>query len=160
VWNLPAVFVIEDNGYAESTPSTWAVAGTQAGRARGFDMPAYEVNGHDFFDVNAAAREAIERARNGGGPSLIHSKLARYYGHFEGDAMTYRGKGEVDRVKAERDSLTIFKARVRDAGLLDEKDLSSIENETKAEIERATKAAKSAAPPAAAQLLTDVYVSY
>jgi pyruvate dehydrogenase E1 component alpha subunit len=160
VWNLPAVFVIEDNGYAESTPSTWAVAGTQAGRARGFDMPAYEVNGHDFFEVNAAAREAIERARNGGGPSLIHSKLARYYGHFEGDAMTYRGKGEVDRVKAERDSLAIFKARVRDAALLDEKELSSIETETKAEIERATKAAKSAAPPEARQLLTDVYVSY
>ena len=56
-------------------------------------MPSYEVDGHDFFAVYEVAREVIERARAGGGPSLVHVRLNRYFGHFEGDAMTYRGAG-------------------------------------------------------------------
>src|SRR3954463_3380524 len=71
VMNLPVIFVVEDNGYAEATAASWAVAGTQVGRAAGFGMPGYQVDGHDFFAVHEVAREVIERARGGGGPSSL-----------------------------------------------------------------------------------------
>src|SRR5271163_2017519 len=72
VWNLPAIFVVEDNGYAESTASAWSVSGSQAKRAEGFGMPCHVVDGNDFFGIQEAAGEAIDRARAGDGPSMIH----------------------------------------------------------------------------------------
>jgi pyruvate dehydrogenase E1 component alpha subunit len=118
------------------------------------------VDGHDFFAVWEAAREAIERARSGGGPTLIEVKLNRYYGHFEGDAQTYRAPGEVDAIRAERDSLDMFRNRVTEAGLLDIAQMDAIDAEIKQAIERAVVDAKAAAVPGPADLLTDVYVSY
>ena len=159
-WELPVVFVVEDNGYAEATASNWSVSGTQVKRAEGFGIPAVRVEGSDFFAVHDAAGEAIERARNGGGPSLIHCKLNRFFGHFEGDAMTYRAPGEVEGVRRDCDPLTIFRRRVTEAGLLDPAQFEALDAEVAGEIERAVVAAKAAAMPAAAKLLTDVYVSY
>ncbi|MEK0083556.1 thiamine pyrophosphate-dependent dehydrogenase E1 component subunit alpha [Benzoatithermus flavus] len=160
VWNLPAIFVVEDNGYAESTASSWSVAGSQLGRAAGFGMPGYEVDGHDFFAVHEVAREVIERARNGGGPSLVHVRFARYYGHFEGDAMTYRHVDEVPRIRADRDCLKLFRQRVIEAALLNPESLDAVDQEVRSLIDEITVAAKSAPPPTEADLLTDVYVSY
>jgi pyruvate dehydrogenase E1 component alpha subunit len=160
VWNLPAIFVIEDNGYAESTASSWAVAGSQVGRAAGFGMPGYEVDGHDFFAVHEVAREVIDRARAGGGPSLVHVRFTRYYGHFEGDAMTYRGKDEVPRIAADRDCLKLFRERVLQAALLEPAVLDAIDREVVEYIDRVTREAKAAPMPSEADLLTDVYVSY
>ena len=62
-----------------------------ADRADGFGMPGVIVDGFDFFAVHEAAGEAIARAREGGGPTLLECKITRYYGHFEGDQQTYRG---------------------------------------------------------------------
>jgi pyruvate dehydrogenase E1 component alpha subunit len=160
VWNLPAIFVIEDNGYAESTASSWAVAGSQVGRAAGFGMPGYEVDGHDFFAVHEVAREVIDRARAGEGPSLVHVRFTRYYGHFEGDAMTYRGKDEVSRIAAERDCLKLFRERVLQAALLEPAVFDAIDREVVEYIDRVTREAKAAPMPSEADLLTDVYVSY
>ncbi len=160
VWNLPAVFVVEDNGYAESTASAWSVGGSQVERAKGFGMPAQEVDGHDFFDVWEAARQAIERARNGEGPSLLHVRLNRYYGHFEGDAITYKAPGEIEKVKAEKDALKIFKQRVTETALLENEELAEIEKEAKAIIEDCLATAKGGAMPTEADLLTDVYLNY
>ncbi|HFA59710.1 MAG TPA: thiamine pyrophosphate-dependent dehydrogenase E1 component subunit alpha [Rhodospirillales bacterium] len=160
VWNLPAIFVIEDNGYAESTASSWSVGGSQTGRAAGFGMPGVEVDGFDFFAVWEAAREAVERAREGGGPSLLHVRLGRYYGHFEGDACTYRAPDEVERLKAEKDPLMLFRRRVGEAGLLEPTDLDAIDREAREQIARAVSDAKAAGYPTEADLLTDVYASY
>ena len=160
VWNLPAIFVVEDNGYAESTASAWSVGGSQLGRAEGFGMPGYEVDGHDFFAVYEVAREVIERARNGGGPSLVHVKLNRYFGHFEGDAMTYRGPDEVAKLRATKDPLNIFRQRVVEAALLEAADLDRIDAEVKSHIDQVTVEAKAAPMPTEKDLLTDVYVSY
>ncbi|MFK7890346.1 MAG: thiamine pyrophosphate-dependent dehydrogenase E1 component subunit alpha [Granulosicoccus sp.] len=160
VWNLPVVFVVEDNGYAEATSSSWSVAGSQEQRAAGFGMPSVLVDGHDFFAVHEAAGEVIERARNGGGPSLMHVKLNRFFGHFEGDAMTYRGEGEVARLRDEKDSLKIFKDRVTAENLLDAKDLDQIDTEVAKLIDDSVKESVSAAPPGAEKLATDVYVNY
>ncbi len=160
VWNLPAIFVIEDNGYAESTASAWAVGGSQVKRAEGFGMPGVEVDGHDFFAVYDVAKEAIDRARAGEGPSLIHARLDRHYGHFEGDAQTYRAEGEQDQLKAESDCLKIFRRRVIETSLLDVQTLDDIDREVAPLIRQAIAAAESAPPPLAEDLLTDVYVSY
>jgi pyruvate dehydrogenase E1 component alpha subunit len=160
VWNLPAIFVIEDNGYAESTASAWSVGGSQVDRAKGFGLPSQQVDGTDFFAVWEAAREAIARARAGDGPSLIHVHFMRYYGHFEGDAMTYRGPDEVARLKAERDPLKLFRQRVTEAGLLEPAQLDAMEKEAREAIQRVVVEAKAAPAPTAADLLTDVYASY
>jgi pyruvate dehydrogenase E1 component alpha subunit len=160
VWNLPAIFVVEDNGYAESTASAWSVGGSQVKRAAGFGMPGIEVNGHDFFAVCEAAKEAIDRARAGEGPSLIHARLDRHYGHFEGDAQTYRAEGEQDRLKIETDCLKIFRQRVMETSLLDAKTLDDIDREVASRIGHAVTAAESAPAPEADDLLTDVYVTY
>jgi acetoin:2,6-dichlorophenolindophenol oxidoreductase subunit alpha len=160
VWNLPAIFVVEDNGYAESTASVWSVSGSQAKRAEGFGMPCHVVDGNDFFGIHEAAGEAIERARRGDGPSMIHARLHRYYGHFEGDAMTYRGPNEVEALRRERDPLMHFRKRVTEGGLLESQRLDALDDEIVAMIDAVTHRAKSSAAPAPERLLTDVYVSY
>ena len=160
VWNLPVIFVVEDNGYAESTASAWSVGGSQLKRAEAFGMPGREVDGHDFFAVYEAAKEAIDRARAGEGPSLLHVKLNRYYGHFEGDAMTYRADGEVEKLRQERDALNIFRAKVSRAHLLEVSQLEEIDAEVKALTDEAVAEAEAAPVPTEQDLLTDVYVSY
>jgi pyruvate dehydrogenase E1 component alpha subunit len=160
VWDLPAIFVIEDNKYAESTGSAWSVGGEQVKRGEAFGIPSCKVNGHDFFEVNEAAAEAVARARAGEGPSLLHVELDRFYGHFEGDAMSYRGAGEIERLREEADCLKIFRTKVTEAGLLDAAQLDEITTEADALIDTAVSEAEAAPPPAPEDLLTDVYVSY
>ena len=160
VWQLPVIFVVEDNGYAESTASAWSVGGSQLGRATGFGMPGIEVDGFDFFAVYDAAREAIERARDGGGPSLMHVRLSRYYGHFEGDAMTYRAPGEVAKLREEKDSLKLFRKQVTSAGLLEHSDIDAVDDEVAKLIDEAVAASEAAAMPSDFDLATDVYAKY
>ncbi|MCG6576016.1 thiamine pyrophosphate-dependent dehydrogenase E1 component subunit alpha [Pseudomonas sp. AF32] len=161
VWNLPCLFVAENNGYAEATASNWSVACDHiADRAAGFGMPGVTVDGFDFFAVHEAAGAAIERARAGEGPSLIEVKLTRYYGHFEGDAQTYRAPDEVKHFREHQDCLMQFRERTTRAGLLSAEQLDQIDKEVELLIENAVYKAKSDPKPAAADLLTDVYVSY
>lgn len=159
VWNLPAIFVVEDNGYAEATGSGWSVGGSQVKRGEGFGIPAVEVEGSDFFVVHEAAREAVERARDGGGPTLIHVKVMRYYGHFEGDATTYKDPDEVARYKATRDPLMLFRGRVTEAGLLSGEQLDAIDRTTADRIRQCVAESKAAPMPTEADLLTDIYSS-
>src|SRR5215472_12315343 len=160
VWNLPAIFVAENNGYAETTSSTWSVASDNiADRAAGFGMPGVIVDGFDFFAVHEAASEAIARAREGAGPTLLEMKFTRYFGHFEGDQQTYRA-GEVEHARAELDCLKRFAARVTETGELTRSDLDAVDAEVATMIDQAVAEAKAAPPPTEADLLTDVYVRY
>src|SRR5437762_1326101 len=137
VWNLPAVFVAENNGYAESTSSTWSVASDNiADRAAGVGMPGVIVDGFDFFAVHEAASAAIARAREGGGPTLIEMQFTRYFGPFEGDQQTYRAS-EVDHARAELDCLTRFADRVTQTGELARTDLDAVDAEVGALIDGA-----------------------
>jgi pyruvate dehydrogenase E1 component alpha subunit len=155
------VFVIENNGYAEATAQAFSSKGIDiAKRADGFSMPGVVVDGHDFFAVYEAAGEAIRRAREGGGPSLVECKVNRYFGHFEGDAQTYRAENEVEEVRREKDCLMLFRKRVIDAGLVDDGELDGIDEEVKGLIDEAVEEAKAAPDPSPDRLLTDVYVSY
>jgi len=161
VWHLPCVFVVENNGYAEATSSQYHQGGVDvAKRADGFGIPGVVVDGHDYFAVHEVAAEAIRRAREGGGPTLIECKVNRYYGHFEGDAQTYRAPNEVENVRAARDCLDAFRRRVTSADLLSEDELDLIDAEVAQLIEDAVAEAKAAPEPALAELTTDVYVSY
>ncbi len=161
VWNPPCLFVAENNGYAEATAANWSVACDHiADRAAGFGMPGVTVDGFDFFAVHEAAGAAIERARAGEGPSLIEVKLTRYYGHFEGDAQTYRDPDEVKHYRETRDCLKQFRERTCHAGLLSASDLDAIDAEVEARIEDAVQRAKNDPKPEPDDLLRDVYVSY
>lgn len=160
VWDLPVIFVVEDNGYAEATASSWAVAGDIVRRAEAYDIPAARVDGFDFFAVHQAAREAVERARAGAGPSLLHVKFERYYAHFSGDADTYRTREEKEALRRDKDCLKNFRAWVGEAALLEEAELDAIDAEALELIEEAVVEARAAPPPDPSETVTDVYVSY
>ena len=161
VWHLPCVYVVENNGYAESTSDRFHASGVDiAKRADGFGMPGVVVDGHDFFAVYEAAGEAIARARGGGGPSLLECRVNRYYGHFEGDQQTYRAPGEVEELRRTRDCLEGFAGRVTAAGVVAAEDLRRVDDEVQALIDDAVTQAKAAPEPEPSDLLTDVYVKY
>jgi TPP-dependent pyruvate/acetoin dehydrogenase alpha subunit len=160
-WHLPVVFVVENNGYAESTSANYHQSGIDvAKRADGFGLPGITVDGFDFFAVHEAAGEAIARARSGGGPTLLECKVMRYFGHFEGDQQTYRGAGEVEALRRERDCLSTFARRVTEAGIVEAGELSAIDEATQRLTDEAVAEAKAAPDPTAADVLTDVYVRY
>jgi TPP-dependent pyruvate/acetoin dehydrogenase alpha subunit len=160
VLQLPAVFVFENNGYGEGTGVGYAVgAESIAERAAAFGMPAGTVDGRDFFAVFEAAREAIERARRGGGPSAIEIQCMRHYGHFIGDAQAYRSKTELEKCRAD-DPLRLFRQRVSAERRLDTAMLDQIDSECEQLVVDAVRAARDAPLPLVEALLTDVYVSY
>jgi len=160
-WHLPCVFVVENNGYAESTSSNYHQSGIDvAKRADGFGLPGITVDGFDFFAVHEAAGEAIARARKGGGPTLLECKVMRYYGHFEGDQQTYRGPNEVEDLRRTRDCLEAFTRRVTDAGAVERERLGEVDQAVTQLIDEAVREAKAAPDPTAADVLTDVYVKY
>lgn len=159
-WNLPVVFVCENNGYAESTPWGYHCAAKSiADRAAAYDMPGITVDGTDFFAVYEAAEEAIGRARRGDGPSLMECRGFRYYGHFEGDAMLYVTEEEKKRNRA-RDPIENAKKRAIERGLVSAAQLAEVDAQAAAIIEEAVKFAEESSWPKPEELLTDVYVSY
>ncbi len=160
VWSLPVVFVTEDNGVGEATSSAFAIAGDIMARATAYGMPGLSVDGTDFFAVSGAAGIAIEHARSGKGPYFLHVKAPRYYGHYLGDADTYRSEAERRDMRENQDCLKIFRAKVLAAGLFDASELDAIDGEVDAVIEAAVVAARAAPQPALSELTSDVYVSY
>ena len=162
VVKAPAIFVFENNHYSEHTGVSYAV-GTAvdiASRAEAFGMRAWRANGCDFFDTYETMRELLDHVRGGGGPAAIELDTERFYGHFEGDPQRYRGPGELDRLREERDALKIFRARIAEAGLLEASELDAIDGEVAQLIEEATTEARSAPPPDPAEVAEDVYVDY
>lgn len=159
VLNLPAIFVFENNGMGEATGASFAVgSGDIAGRAASFGMPAQVVDGTDYFAVRSAARDAVERARSGGGPSVIEAKAVRFYGHFEGDAGLYRTPEQLRDFKDSLDPLKIFRGQV--ARLIEPAELDQIDAAAVTEVDEAVSYARAAAWPAPSQVTTDVYASY
>ena len=118
------------------------------------------VDGNDFFAVHAALGVAVERARSGQGPTLVEVKLSRFYGHFEGDAQTYRGPDEVKNLRESHDCLVLFRQRCNAEGWLDAAQFERVDAEVAQLIEDAVRLAKSDPKPQASDLLSDVYVAY
>ncbi len=160
IWNLPVVFLCENNGFAESTPVEYhASVKDIADRATAYNMPGLSVDGTDVFAVAEAVGEAVKRARKGEGPSLVECKTFRYYGHFEGDAMAYY-TDEMREEFRERDPIDKFRQNVLERELLSEEDLDEIDAKVKQAIDEAVEFAEESPMPDPEELTSDVYVSY
>jgi len=162
VWHLPVVFVVEDNGYAQATGTQFHLGGRDvAPRAEAVGIPGVVVDGYDYFAVRDAADTAVQRARTGGGPTLLDCKAKRFYGHMEGwDQQGYRKPGEVDTLRAEHDCVRMFTDRVVKGGALAWRDLVWVDREVRNAVDTAVAAARDAQDPSTEELHTDVYVSY
>jgi acetoin:2,6-dichlorophenolindophenol oxidoreductase subunit alpha len=146
VASLPAVFVCENNFYGEFTPMRQVTAGADiAGRARAYAMPSAVVDGNDLWAVDDAAAEALERARSGGGPTLLECRTYRHYGHSKSDPATYRPKEEVERW-LERDPIVLARARLLELGVPEEQ-VEATERDVRAGLDRAIEAALAAPYP-------------
>jgi pyruvate dehydrogenase E1 component alpha subunit len=160
VWDLPAIYVVENNGYGEATPTEFVTPVKDiAERATSYAMPSAVVDGMDFFEVTARAGEAIARAREGGGPTLLECKTYRYFGHYVGDTLTYRSKEEAEEVRQTRDPLDLFERRAVEASVVDADALRAVDGEVAAEIEAAVAWAEESPLPTADDVLRDVYVN-
>jgi pyruvate dehydrogenase E1 component alpha subunit len=160
VWQLPVIFVVEDNGWGEATSSAFATAGDIVKRALGYGMRAEKVDGLSLIDVHEAMRSAVEHARAGKGPTLLHITTERFYGHFNGDTDSYRSDAWKAVQRAERDCIQRFRRMAVEGGLLSAEDLDAVDAEVAAEISAAVVAARAAPMPDPATLTTDVYASY
>jgi pyruvate dehydrogenase E1 component alpha subunit len=161
VWKLPVVFCCENNGYAESTPVEYSLSVPNvADRAAAYGMPGFHVDGMDVFAVYEAAGQAVARAREGEGPSLMECRTYRYYGHTVFDnPLTYRTKEEEAHWRG-RDPLKLFRERVASEGLLSAAELDAIDREVERLMDEAIKFADDSPLPDPPQLYEDVYVSY
>ena len=135
MWQLPVVYVCENNQYATTLAASYAIAGTITGRGEAFGIPSETVDGQDVETVLAATSRAVARARSGGGPSLLAMETYRYLGHHTFELkvrLNYRPDGELDQW-LQRDPLTIAAARV------DEDDRLRIDDEVEQVLERAVR---------------------
>jgi acetoin:2,6-dichlorophenolindophenol oxidoreductase subunit alpha len=141
VMRLPVIYVCENNGYGEFTPTDAVTAGADiAARAAVLDIPAQKVDGNDLEAVGTAAREAVERARSGGGPSFIEALTYRHVGHSKSDPGAYRPEGELDRWLA-RDPLAVMRARLVGELGVEEHAVADSERSVEERIEHAVDAA-------------------
>lgn len=160
IWKLPLVIVVENNGYGEATSVDYAIGGKHIyKRAAAFDMPGVAVDGHDYFAVYESANHAINRARAGLGPSLIETRMRRYYGHFEGDAQTYRPAGEAAEYRKNNDCLIRFRNKSLSEKLLTASQLDTIDEDVRGLIEEVYASAKTAPFPPDSELMEYIYAS-
>jgi len=156
-WKLPLVFVNENNGYGISCPQCKSMAIVDiADRAAAYDMPGVVVDGNDVLAVYEAVNEAVKRARNGEGPSLIECKTYRWRGHFEGDACTYRCTEELEEWMA-KDPIPRFETKLLEGKTLTKKEVAKIKERIAKEVDEAVAFAKESPMPPTSALMDDVY---
>ena len=158
VWALPVLFVCENNLYAMGTHQSRVMAlENVADRAAAYGIPGVVADGNDVLAVYEAAREAVRRARQGKGPTLIECKTYRYKGHSRFDPATYRPKEEVEDWQR-KDPIPRFKKKLLEKGFLTEKEAIQIEEEVVKAVEAAVKFAVESPYPAPEEALEDVYL--
>jgi pyruvate dehydrogenase E1 component alpha subunit len=162
VTKAPCIFVFENNHYSEHTGYEYAVGTSNdiASRAEAFGMKVWRGDGSDFFSVYDTMREVLAHVRAGNGPAAVEFDTERFFGHFEGDPQRYRGTGEIDRIRTERDCLRKFREAVTEAKLLDHSALDAVDAEVMDLIEQSVTEARAAERPTAEDVLTDVYINY
>jgi 2-oxoisovalerate dehydrogenase E1 component alpha subunit len=144
IHNLPVIFLIQNNVYAISVPEPLQVAGSIAKRAEGYGFPGHKVDGNDALAVYEAAKEAVERARRGDGPTLIEAKTYRLTAHSsDDDDRRYREREEIEEWRL-KDPIVRFERYLQENGLLDEEKKEEIEAGIKAEVTEASDYAEAA----------------
>jgi len=160
VWKLPAVFVCENNGFAESTPQpTHQAVRDVADRAKAYGIPGVTVDGMDPAAVYETAGEAIERARRGEGPTLIEAKTMRFLGHYVGDPGTAYGHDKEVVKWKKRDPIQTFGAFLEKKKWLAAQGRGEVLARVNAEVERGVEFGRSSPEPDLSDALTDVYAS-
>src|SRR5580700_668925 len=157
VWKLPVIFVCENNFYMEYTPiaDVTAVPHPAADRAAAYGLERILIDGNDADVVYRTALRAYEKARDGGGPSLIECLTYRHSGHSRADPAKYRPTGELEEW-LKRDPIVVYRGRLRDFGVAQET-IDAIEADVNRRVDEATEKCKAAPMPALDILTTDVY---
>ncbi|UFJ43422.1 pyruvate dehydrogenase (acetyl-transferring) E1 component subunit alpha [Brevibacillus humidisoli] len=159
VWKLPVVFVCENNQWASTTPLHEATAVTDISqRATSYAIPGVMVDGNDVFAVYEAAQQAVERARQGEGPTLLECKTYRIKGHFVGDPEQYRTREEVMAQMEERDPIKKLLERILADELLTEEQLREIERKVEQDVAEAVRFAEESPFPDPEEAFEDLYV--
>lgn len=157
LWQLPVIFVIEDNAWGISVPKSKSTAiADNARRAAGYGMPGHHVADNDTLALFEVAGEAVARARRGEGPSLIEVETYRYYGHFQGDPELYRPKGEVEALKA-KDPIERLRKAMLDGGEVTAEEADAARERARREVDEAYAFARAADYPAPEEALTHVF---
>jgi pyruvate dehydrogenase E1 component alpha subunit len=159
LWDLPLVFVCQNNLYAEMTPTADTMKLEQvADRAAGYGMPGIRVDGNDPLAVKSALDDALQRARDRAGPTFIECVTFRFRGHYFGDRMPYIPKDQLAAAMA-ADPVPRFRSHLAETGVCDEDELDRIDAEALATVETALKAVMSADSPSIDELDQDVYAT-
>lgn len=157
VWDLPVVFVCENNMYGISmSQEKHQKIKDVSDRAASYGIPGVTVDGNDVVAVYEAIKEGVKRARNGEGPSLIECKTYRHRGHFEGDPTNYRPDEEVARWKA-KEPLGRFRQKLLEMEICKESELDAIDKEVTEQVEAAVVFAEESPAPAVEEAVQDVY---
>jgi TPP-dependent pyruvate/acetoin dehydrogenase alpha subunit len=159
VYQLPVLFVVEDNGFAESTGSGWSIGGDLVSRAKGFGIEAAEVEAVDYPDVYRLAGRYVEEIRAGGGPRLMHVHLPMFYGHYIGDPELYRAKGEARRERKERDCIKRLMNLLVSEHDANEAELARLLDDARTEVKGAFEAALAESPQDMSALTEDVLLA-
>ncbi|MFC6717575.1 thiamine pyrophosphate-dependent dehydrogenase E1 component subunit alpha [Natrialbaceae archaeon GCM10025810] len=157
-WDLPAIFVVENNGYGEGTPlDEQHNVENLSDTAQAYDIPGLTIDGMDVTAVAEAVEEARNRARSGDGPTLVEAKTYRYRGHYEGDEEPYRDEEEVERWQ-DRDPIQSFRQRLIERGELTAEEFEEMRAEVEETIEEAVDYAQEAPAPEAHEAYDDMFV--
>ncbi|MBN8954345.1 MULTISPECIES: pyruvate dehydrogenase (acetyl-transferring) E1 component subunit alpha [unclassified Rhizobium] len=158
IWDLPVIYVIENNHYGMGTSIERASANLNLSqRGLSFNIPGEQVDAMDVRAVRAAGAKAVEYARSGKGPFILEMLTYRYRGHSMSDPAKYRPREEVEKVKNEHDPINRSRARILEDGHATEADIKLIEMEIKEIVAEAVDFAKANPVPDASELHTDVY---
>lgn len=158
LWNLPVVYVIENNQYAMGTSVARAASTPELfRRGESFGISGRQVDGMDVLAVREAGLEAAEFVRAGNGPTILEMKTYRYRGHSMSDPAKYRSKEEVEKFKEERDPIERLRAMLVREKLASEDDFKAVEKAVKDEIKEVEEFAKNSPLPDESELFTDIY---
>jgi TPP-dependent pyruvate/acetoin dehydrogenase alpha subunit len=159
IWQLPVIYLCENNGWASSTPHQYACAVPDvAARAAGYGLPRVIVDGMDALAVHAAVREVVDRARSGGGPALIEAKVVRWQGHYEGDPQGYRDRTEIVDGKA-RDPIARLQSKLLAENIFGPGQVAEFERAAQAEIDAAVAYGETSPLPAPEEALDHLFAS-
>ncbi|MGV8876268.1 MAG: thiamine pyrophosphate-dependent dehydrogenase E1 component subunit alpha [Rhodoglobus sp.] len=157
MWQLPVIFLCENNLYGMSMSSEKAFNLEKlSDRARGYGIPGVTVDGNDVQAVYDATQEAVDRARNGGGPTFIEAKTYRWRGHSKSDKNLYRTRDEIDEWRG-KDPIPAFEAEILAAGVLTQVDIDAIRDKVRTDLRSAVQRANAAPDATADDLLSAVY---
>ncbi len=158
LWNLPVIFVVENNGYAMGTAVTRGSAETHFHRrGTAFRIPGISVNGMDVLEVRAAAEVAVAHVRSGKGPVLMELHTYRYRGHSMSDPAKYRTREEVQEMREKHDPIDAAKAELLQRGVAEER-LKEIEKQIRSKVNESADFAENSPEPEMSELYTDVLV--